>query len=575
MDSWTPRCALLTSLWLALPLHFLGSVSAFEVTILHTNDNHARVEETSVDSGKCSKNGTCFAGVARRFTKVSEIRRNDTNVLLLDAGDQFQGTVWFNYYKGAEAAYFMNKLGYNAMAIGNHEFDNGLDGLIKPFLQSVNYSVVSANIKPDQALAANLSGYYQPYTILNVGSEQVAVVGYTTAETPYLSSPGEHLKFEDEVQALQVQVDKLQSWGYNKIIALGHAGFDVDKDIAKRVRGIDVVVGGHTNTFLYSGTPPSTEVPEGSYPFMVRSDDGREVPVVQAYAFGKYLGYLKVTFDENGNVIKAVGNPILMDSSVSQDAGILADVAKWKVDLAQYSSHYVGQTLVYLNGTFQECRFRECNIGNLICDATVNHYLKYSNELQWSHVALCILNSGAIRSAIDERHRNGTITMEEVLTVLPFGGTFDMIQMKGSTLKKVFEHSVRRYGKMYGEFLQVSGIHVEYDVDKPVNQRVVSLSLLCIECRVPKYEPLDPQKTYTVVMPSYIAGGGDSYTMIKEEMLKHNTGDMDVSVLSKYISEMKRVYPAVEGRIIFRNSAVFTAHSVGLLLLSVCLSLSL
>ncbi|XP_054469252.1 snake venom 5'-nucleotidase-like [Anoplopoma fimbria] len=572
MHVWSRRCVLLTSI--CLFLYDPGSVWTFEVTLLHTNDNHARIEETSVDSGKCPDGQPCFAGVARRSTKVKEIREKEKNVLFLDAGDQFQGTVWFNYYKGAEAAHFMNKLGYDAMAFGNHEFDNGVEGLIQPFLKNINCSVVSANIKPDQTLAKNFSRYYQPYTVIKVGSESVAVVGYTTAETPALSMPGQHLKFEDEVEALQVQVDKLESLGYNKIIALGHSGFDVDQDIAKRVRGVDVVIGGHTNTFLYTGKPPSTEVPAGPYPFMVRSNDGRDVPVVQAFAFGKYLGYLKVTFDKDGNVVKAVGNPILMDSSIRQDPDFLADIEKWKKNLAQYSSKYVGQTLVYLNGTFEECRFRECNLGNLICDAMIYHNIRRSSGQQWNHVSMCMLNSGAVRTAIDERYKNGSITMEEILTVLPFGGTIDLVQIKGSTVKKTFEHSIHRYGSMSGEFLQVSGIKVQYDLSKPVDQRVVSVSTLCTECRVPKYEPLDPEKKYTVVMPSYMAGGGDGYTMIKEESMKHDTGDLDISVVSKYISDMKSVYPAVEGRITFRNSAVFTAHSLGLLLLSLCLSLT-
>ncbi|XP_044230699.1 snake venom 5'-nucleotidase-like [Thunnus albacares] len=575
MSVWKCRRAPFTSLCLFLLLNILGRGSTFELTLLHTNDNHARIEETSVDSGKCPAGGPCFAGVARRFTKVSEIRKKEKNVLFLDAGDQFQGTVWFNYYKGAEAAYFMNKLGYDAMAFGNHEFDNGVEGLIQPFLQNVNCSVVSANIIPDQTLATKLSGYYKPYTVISVGSENVAVVGYTTAETPFLSMPGQHLKFEDEVKELQVQVDKLETLGYNKIIALGHSGFDVDQDIAKRVRGVDVVIGGHTNTFLYTGKPPSTEVPAGPYPFMVTSNDGRNVPVVQAFAFGKYLGYLKVTFDKAGNVVKADGNPILMDSSIPQDPEILADIEKWKKGLAQFSSQYVGQTLVYLNGTFEDCRFWECNLGNMICDAMIYHNLKHSSEQQWNHVGICMLNSGAIRAAINERYNNGTITMEEVLTVLPFGGTFDLVQIKGSTVKKAFEHSIHRYGSMSGEFLQVSGIHVEYDLSRPVNERVVSVSMLCTKCRVPKYEPLDLEETYTVVMPSYIVGGGDGFTMIKDELLKHNTGDMDITVFSKYITDMKRVYPAVEGRITFRNSAVFAAHSLFLLLQGLCLSLTL
>ncbi|XP_042357393.1 5'-nucleotidase-like isoform X1 [Plectropomus leopardus] len=553
MSVWTSPRALLTSLCLFLLLSDCsGAASDFEVTLLHTNDNHARIEETSEDSGKCPDTGPCFAGVARRFTKVSEIRKKENNVLLLDAGDQFQGT-----------------------AFGNHEFDNGVEGLMSPFLQNLSCPVVSANIKTDKTLAATFGVSYTPYKILDVGSEKVAVVGYTTVETPFLSQPGPHLTFEDEVEALQIEVNKLQTIGYNKIIALGHSGFDMDKEIAKRVRGVDVVIGGHTNTFLYTGNPPSTEVPAGPYPFMVRSDDGRDVPVVQAFAFGKYLGYLKVTFDEAGNVKKAVGNPILMDSSIPQDQEVLADIEEWQKNLAQYSSHYIGQTLVYLNGTFEECRYRECNLGNLICDAMIYHNIKYSSELKWNHVGICMLNSGAIRAAIDERYKNGSITMEEVLNVLPFGGTFDLVQIKGSTVLKAFEYSIHRYGDMSGEFLQVSGIRVQYDLSKPANQRVVSISMLCTECRVPKYEPLDLKKKYTVVMPSYMVDGGDGFTMIKEEILKHNTGDMDISVFSKYISDMKRVYPAVEGRITFRNLAVLTAHNLGLLLLGLCVSLTL
>ncbi|KAG7331701.1 hypothetical protein KOW79_005670 [Hemibagrus wyckioides] len=538
----------------------------WELTILHTNDVHARVEETNKDSGKCTK-GDCYAGVARRFTKIQEIRSSEKNVLLLDAGDQFQGTVWFNYYKGDEASYFMNKLGYDAMALGNHEFDNGVDGL-KPFLKNVTCPVLSANIKAVDPVASQISGLYLPYKILKVGTETVGIVGYTSMETPALSLPGPYLRFEEEVSALQNEVNKLTTLGVKKIIALGHSGFDTDKEIAKKVKGVDVVIGGHTNTFLYTGVPPSTEVPAGPYPLMVTSEDGRQVPVVQAYAFGKYLGYLKVTFDSNGNVVKATGNPILLNSSITEDPTIKADVDTWKLKLANYSAQYVGKTLVYLNGTFEECRFRECNLGNLICDAMVHHNIKYPDELQWNHVSACILNGGGIRSPIDERSRNGSITMEDVISVLPFGGTFDLVQLNGSTLKKAFEHSVRRYGGNTGEFLQVSGFQIEYDLSKPSGERLVKASVLCTECRVPHYEPLDPKKVYRVVMPSYLVDGGDGFSMIKEEKLKHDSGDLDMSVFAAYIKERQRVHPSVEGRIRFLNSAAgISNRSTTLLLL--------
>uniref|UniRef100_A0A3Q4BQF1 5'-nucleotidase n=1 Tax=Mola mola TaxID=94237 RepID=A0A3Q4BQF1_MOLML len=559
---------LLLLLLLLLPGSSVSDSGTWDLVLLHTNDVHARVEETSRSSGKCSGAGGCLAGVARRATMIRKIRASESHVLLLDAGDQFQGTVWFNHYRGAEAAHFMNQLGYDAMALGNHEFDSRVEGLMTPFLADVNFTVLSANIKPDVVLAPTFGKSYSPYKIFSVGGEQVAVVGYTSRETPALSRPGPHLKFEDEVTSLQLQVNKLQTLGVNKIVALGHSGFTVDQDIAKKVRGVDVVIGGHTNTFLFTGPPPSSEVPVGPYPFMVSSDGGRQVPVVQAYAFGKYLGYLKLTFDGAGNVVKWTGNPILLDGSVAQDPRVLADVEEWKKNLADYSAQVVGKTLVFLNGASEECRFQECNLGDLICDAMVNNYIRFSDEDQWNHVSASIFNGGGIRTSIDERSRNGSITMEDLISVLPFGGTFDLVELKGSTLRKAFEFSVRRFGQGTGEFLQVSGFHVEYDVSKPPGSRVRSLSIVCTKCRAPHYKPVEDETVYTVVMPSYLVKGGDGYSMIRDEMLKHNSGDLDISVVYSYIKERKQVHPVREGRIKIYNSASgLGGHTAPLVLL--------
>ncbi|XP_072359333.1 5'-nucleotidase-like isoform X2 [Scyliorhinus torazame] len=510
--------ALLLSLSLLSVLCIKGTLS-FELTILHTNDVHARVEETSEDSSKCMSK--CFAGVARRLTKIREIRGQEKNVLLLDAGDQYQGTIWFSYYKGTEAAHFMKKLNYDAMALGNHEFDNGVDGLLGPFLQKVSFPVLSANIKADQQLSPQISGYYHPFKILTVNGQKIGVVGYTTKETPILSSPGPHLIFEDEVEAVQREVDKLTVLGVNKIIALGHAGFETDKEIAKKVRGVDVVVGGHTNTFLYTGKAPSNNIPVGPYPYMVQSDDGRNVPVVQAYAYGKYLGDLKVTFDVNGIVTKAEGNPILLDSSVPQDEMLLADVNNWKKALANFSKEFIGQTLVYLNGTTEECRNRECNMGNLICEAMINENIRKPDDKSWTHVSICLTQGGGIRAPIDE--------------------------------------------------LSDNGVHVEFDLNKEPGRRVVKLDVLCSECRVPHYEPLKDSKVYKIIVNSYLAGGGDGFTMLKDKNLKHDTGDSDFSVVSEYIRQMQRIYTAVDGRISFignRGTRLHINLKIGLLFVS-------
>uniref|UniRef100_F7G3X1 5'-nucleotidase n=1 Tax=Ornithorhynchus anatinus TaxID=9258 RepID=F7G3X1_ORNAN len=378
---------------LLLPVLLLCQAAAgasWELTLLHTNDLHSRLEPTSVESGKCQgPPRACFGGVARLATQVGRLRQAHPNVLLLDAGDQYQGTIWFTVYKGVEVAHFMNALRYDAME--THEFDNGGGRSLPTSKPGVHWPLAS----PDSTIRTRSSMW---------GSEKVGVVGYTSRETPVLSNPGRDLEFEDEITALQPQVDKLKTLGVNKIIALGHSGFEMDKLIAQKVRGVDVVIGGHTNTFLYTGTPPSIEVPAGAYPFIVTSEDGRRVPVVQAYAFGKYLGHLQVVFDEAGNVISSSGNPILLNDSIPEDPSIKAELDKWKVMLTNYSSQELGRTAVFLNGSTQSCRFEECNLGNLICDAMIHNNLKHPDELRWNHVSMCIMNGGGIRASISEKN---------------------------------------------------------------------------------------------------------------------------------------------------------------------------
>ncbi|XP_064364824.1 5'-nucleotidase isoform X2 [Dromaius novaehollandiae] len=474
------------ALWLCAAA-VLGAAAELRLTLLHTNDVHARVEARGAGARGCAgARGApgCFGGVARRAARVAAERAARRNVLLLDAGDQYQGTVWFSRFKGREAAHFMNLLRYDAMALGNHEFDEGVSGLLDPLLKNTNFTILSANIKGKTPLANEMMKYVHPFKIVHFDSEPIGIVGYTTRETYFLSKPGNDLIFEDEVEALQLQVNNLTAMGVNKIIALGHSGFTVDKNIAQKVKGVDVVIGGHTNTFLYT------------------------------------------------------------------DEYIKEEVEKWKKNLGNYSEE-IGKTSVYLNGTSEACRFRECNMGNLLCDAVLYENVKHPGENKWNHVSMCILNGGGIRSPIDEQSTNGSITMEDLLSVLPFGGRFDLVKLKGSTLKEAFEHSVRRYGRGTGELLQVGGIHIVYDLSKAPGSRVVSIEVLCTTCRVPAYVPLQMDEIYNVTLPSYLLFGGDGYHMLKDKNLGYSKGEPDIEVVSRYLDRMKRVYPALEGRIKF------------------------
>lgn len=297
-------------------------------------------------------------------------------MLYLSGGDYYQGTVWYTIHKWRIVSELVNKLNHTALALGNHEFDDNIIGLI-PFVDAATFPIVDANIdatdEPDFLARQRNGKITKSHVVSASNGAKIGIIGYTTEETPSISNPGK-LKFLNVVESVNQEANRLYNEeGVKILIALGHGGFDVDQEIAAGVPLIDAVVGGHTNTFLYTGTPlPSIEHPLGDYPFIVEQPSTkRKVPCVQAYAFGKYLGYLNLTFDQNGEVVRAVGNPILLDGSVPQDEELLARVTQWGENVTELTKVEVGKTRVFLNGKSEECRLRECNLGNFIADAMV------------------------------------------------------------------------------------------------------------------------------------------------------------------------------------------------------------
>ncbi|XP_033112625.1 snake venom 5'-nucleotidase-like [Anneissia japonica] len=500
--------------------------SAFNLTILHTNDVHARLEQHDKHGGICDEaealKNECFGGVARRMTKIREIREV-ADVLLLDAGDQFQGTLWFLYYWGMAAAYFMTSLGYDAMAVGNHEFDNSPDGL-EPFVRNVSFPLLSANM--DASEEPVLDGLINKSAVLTVRDERIGVVGYTYYDTDIISKTRD-VHFSAEVPAVQKEVDRLKRLGINKIIAVGHSGLPIDKKIANEVKGVDVVIGGHSNSFLYDGDPPSTEKVDGPYPIVINPSHSpnSNVLVVQDYTFGKYLGYLNVVFDSEGEITSWTGNPILLDHTVAQDSTILSEIEKWAEPVKDQIGKVVGRTNVFLQGDRNVCRKSECNLGNLVTEAFVAMNLVEPDELRWSRVGIALWNGGGIRQSVPV----GRITIGDLNMVLPFGNTVDIVEIKGKYIREALEFSVYKYGtdNLGGEFLQMTGLHVTYDVTKQPGSRVVDVEAVCTECTVPEYKPLVDDEIYNIIVSDYIANGGDGYSMISDNKLSYVTGNLD------------------------------------------------
>lgn len=468
----------------------------FSMTILHTNDTHANIEPCTVT---CGAPNTNLGGVARRYTAIQAVKAEVSNVLLVDAGDSFQGTLFFNYWQGLEEAHFMNELGYQAAAVGNHEFDSGPPALAN-FIAAADFPVLSANI--DASAQVSLTGMIEPYTVIEVGGESIGVFGLTTEETSNISSPGPDVIFNDHTAAAAATVATLQGMGINKIVALTHLGYDVDVPLAASVSGIDVIVGGHSHTPL--GPMPD---PQGPYPTVVTSPAGEPVLVVSAWEWGKYLGRLDVTFDSAGVVQDYNGDPIRMDDTIPADPTIAADVAVWAEPILGLQNTVIAATDVFLNGERTPVRTSETNLGDLICDALL--WQTEGDETQ-----ICITNGGGIRASIGA----GDITVGNVLTVLPFGNQVASMGLVGSDVIAALENGVSQWNPAAppGRFAQVGGMRYTFDPSRPSGNRILTAE---VENPDGSFTPIDPDQIYRVTTNDFLRHGGDGYSVFAENAI--------------------------------------------------------
>nr|CAD7440908.1 unnamed protein product [Timema bartmani] len=539
----------------------------FAISALDADDRRAqRSRRQSTDakdglqvwsSGNCPKGqeASCVGGIARLYTAIDELVARRPNAIFLNAGDNFQGTLWYTLFKWNLTLEFMNLLPHDAMTLGNHEFDDKLAGVI-PFIKGLNCPVVVANI--DDSLEPRFQGLYNKSVVIERDGRKIGIVGYIIKTVNELSST-EKLMFLDEVEAVRSESARLKSQGVDIIIALSHAGYGTDLVVAAEVPDIDVIVGGHSHTLLYTGTLPGGDIAEGPYPTMVTQASGKMVPVVQAYAFSKYLGNLTVWFDQEGEPVAWEGNPILMNQSFEENGGILEKLSPWMKEVSAKGDVFVGTT----------------------------KYVDKASNGSWTYATIAIHNAGGFRSSIEETNYN-EITFNDLVTCTPFLNTIDTLELQGRDLLQVLEKSVSNpfnstaSGGFNGKgFLQYadtqprleprspiisslvycesstldhaateSGLNVVYNLTRPIGERVVEVEVLCAECRVPQYQPLSLDTWYRIATSSYLAGGGDGYKVFEQNSRNHNIGRLDLEVFQDYIKKNSPIIQGLEGRII-------------------------
>ncbi len=427
----------------------------------------------------------------------------------------------------------MNHVGYEAMAIGNHEFDDGPDGLAA-LMQGLDFPIVSSNT--DVSAEPLLADEVSLYEIITVDGRKVGIVGTTTTETAILSSPGDNVTFIDEVVALEAAVDSCEAAGANVIICLSHSGYYRDKEVAAAVSGVDVIIGGHSHTYL-SNTDESAE---GEYPTVINSPASEPVLIVQAKAWNEYLGDLKVTFDDNGVATYWSGEPIHTITGIPGDQIVKGIVDNREAQLEVYTSTVVGETSVMLDGERNNVRYGETNLGNLICDAILW-------QTQAEGVQIALANGGGIRSSIEV----GEITMEDILTVLPFGNTVATFGLSGAKLKEALENSVYNAASpdegSSGRFLQCAGMKYTWDPAQPQGSRITEV---LVDNGEGVYVAVEDDTIYKIAANNYIRNGGDGYDVFSVDAVNpYDFGPIQADVVTNYITSHSPVAPATEGRI--------------------------
>ena len=504
--------------------------------ILHINDFHSRIQQIGGSGSNCSSSdaeaGRCFGGAARLYTIINQMRDELTaageTVLVLDAGDSSQGSLFYTTYGGRAEAQLLERIGFDAMAVGNHEFDLGPEGLAV-YLDEVSFPIISSNL--DVSANNLLAGRVLPHTIIERGGLRIGIVSALAMDTPEIASPGPTVVFNNDIESIAAAVAELQAQGAAPIIALTHVGLPRDLEIAAAVPGLAAVIGGHSHTYLSSSNPSR----QGPYPIWVDNAAGGLTPVVQAGSLGRYLGHLVLDLDDDGNMTFASGDTIEINASVEPNADIAAWVAEMAGPIEEVKNRVVAQAAAAIDGDRANCRAIECTMGNLVADAMLDRVASQG-------VTIAIQNGGGLRASIDA----GEVTKGEVLAVLPFQNSLATFQLTGADVVAALENGVSQVESGAGRFPQVAGLRYTFDPALPAGSRVSDVQVRAGD----GWAPIDMAATYGVVSNDFMRRGGDGYAVFRDRATNvYDFGPDLADVLAEYMIQNQPYQPYLDGRI--------------------------
>lgn len=435
--------------------------------ILHVNDFHG-FAEAYTPYGETEKRG----GVAY-LAALAEKRRAEMPSLFLAAGDMIQGSNWANHFRGVSVIEAMNVMRVDAMVVGNHEFDFGRETLTERIREAA-FPVLGANV-------AGLEGL-PPYVIRDVGGVKIGIIGVVAEDTPVATHPRNvaGLTFLPPAAVVRRYLGEVRKQA-QVIVILSHLGFPADRQLARDVPGIDIIVGGHSHTRL-------------AEPVRVGG-----TTIVQAFEHGKVLGVLDLTVD-GGVLVRAEGKlEDIIPAAMPADEHVAAIVARRQRTVDAAMNETIGETRIALDG--EHVRVKETNLGDLIADVV----------RATTGADAAIVNGGGIRRSVPA----GKITVGTVYDVVPHDNYLVAVKLTGKQIRDTLEHGVSAVEEARGRFPHVSGIRFRYSPSAPPGARVREVAVAGA--------PLDPDKLYVVGTIDFLAAGGDGFTAFGEAV--RSSGD--------------------------------------------------
>lgn len=476
-----------------------------EFTVLFFNDMHGHLSPFSVKTGTGTQE---VGGVARVAALIKSIRtENDqkgVKTFVLIAGDILQGTPMSTIFHGEPDIACFNRMGVNAAAVGNHEFDFGLENFLT-LRKHAAFPFISANIRWKESGKPLVDGSVS----LGIdGDLHLTVIGVTTMDLMTTTSPVNvnDIAVDDPVGATVAAYRRARPRG--PVILLSHSRHQTDRDIAAALPDLAAIIGGHDQILLA--------------PHRLA---GR-VPVFQAFEKGRYLGRLDFQVNpRTGSAVLKNNSYIAVNTQIPADPEIQAIVDQYAGRMDSKFNEVIGRTDVFLDGERERIRSEETTLGNFVTDVMRRH--------TGSQIAL--LNAGSLRASIN----SGEITVADVFRAMPYANELVTVSLTGKELAQALARSVQgKKEEEDGGFLHVSGLQVTVSGQK--TSRITT---------GPGHIPLDPDRTYTVVITDFLYSGGDGYGLFKDKM-PTPTGLPLRELLVDEIKSRKVVHAELEGRIV-------------------------